>query len=344
MPRGPCDKKPDACCDEPRPGPFGFAYPMDIDLNCPTDFYVYGAGLAFQAKQNGMAFAIRDSDGSGVPIVGGTVLNFTQDNTDWDYNPGIRVGLGFYVHYDAWNIEFEWTWLNITNYKSFTGQNSSIVIPLGLTPNTVSSTWTSCSAVWKAHYNTLDAKLGKPYHVSRYLTLNPHFGVRAAWIDQHYSAHYGGTYGTLVGGGAVHHGENDFWGFGARAGVMSNWSLGKGWNLFGNIAGSLLFGKFEVDQTLVNGTSSTNNGFDMDEDFYQNVPNMEIQLGIAWNKYFSRQKYRVQISAAYEFHEWWDQLNMRKIYGASNTLFQGDSVSHGNLSLNGFSLNLRFDI
>jgi hypothetical protein len=71
---------------------------------------------------------------------------------------------------------------------------------------------------------------------------------------------------------------------------------------------------------------------------------MEIQLGVAWSKYFNRQKFRVKIAAAYEFHEWWDQFNMRKIYGNGTTIIQSDTVSRGNLSLNGFSLNARFDI
>jgi hypothetical protein len=267
--RSPCEKKPDACCDDPRSGPFAFAYPMDVDLNCPRDFYVYCTGLALQAKQDGMAFAIRDSDGLGLPITNGTVLNFTGNNNDWDYNPGLRIGFGFYVHHDAWNIEFDWTWLNITNYKSFNAHNSGILIPLWSPPIAVSSSWTSCSASWNAHYNTLDAKLGKPYHVSRSLVLNPHFGIRAAWIDQNFSAHYGGTFGGLVNGtGAIHQGKNDFWGFGARTGVMSDWNLGKGWNLFGNIAAALLFGKFKVDQSIATGSSATNNGYALEEDFY----------------------------------------------------------------------------
>lgn len=340
MPRGPCDPKPDACCEEARPGPFGFAYPMDVDLNCPRDFYVNVAGLAFQAKQDGMAFAIRNSNGVDLPITNGQVLNFSTDNHDWHYNPGIRVGLGFYVHHDAWNLEFDWTWINITDSKRFNGANSDVLIPLWIPPQALSTTWTTAAGVWNAHYNTLDAKLGKPYHVSRYLILNPHFGLRAGWIDQHFSAHYGGTY-SFPYSGTVHHGDNDFWGFGARAGIKTDWVIGKGWNLFGNIAAALLFGKFEVDQNV---TINDTNGYELTDDFYQNVPNMEIQLGIAWNKYFNKQKYRIQLAAAYEFHEWWNQFNMRRIYGNGTSIVQSDTVSRGDLTLNGFSLNLRFDI
>jgi len=343
MPRGPCDQKPATCCEEPRPGPFAFSYPMDVDLNCPRDFYVYATGLAFQAKQDGMAFAIRNSNGTSLPIMNGEVLNFSTDNNDWHFNPGVRVGLGFYVNHDAWNLEFDWTWVNITDSKRFSGENADVLIPLWISPVAMNSSWTTAGGVWKAHYNTLDGHLGKPYHVSRYLILNPHFGIRAGWIDQHFSAHYGGTFNGQTGG-TVHHGDNDFWGFGARAGVMSDWSIGKGWSLFGNIAAALLFGKFDVNQNVVMGPPNSNTGFELHDEYYQNVPNMEIQIGLAWSKYFDKEKYRVQVAAAYEFHEWWDQLNMRRVYGNGSTIVQSDTVSRGNLTLNGFSLNVRFDI
>jgi len=128
---------------------------------------------------------------------------------------------------------------------------------------------------------------------------------------------------------------------------FSEWIIGKGWNLFGNLAASMLFGKFEVDQSLSMQTTNTL-GFDLKDHFYQNVPNMEIQLGIGWNHYFCQNKYRFSMAAAYEFHEWWNQLNMRKLYGSSagsgGPQIQSDTISRGDLSLNGFSLNLMLDI
>ena len=163
------------------------------------------------------------------------------------------------------------------------------------------------------------------------------YGVRGAWIDQHFSVSYGG-FGD--NNRTIHHGENDFWGVGARCGIDTNWILGKGWKLFGNVASSILFGKFEVDQSL---NIPSNGGFDMRYDYYQNQPNFEITLGIAWGMYFNKQRNYVGLKAAYEFHEWWDQLNMRKFFSGSAG-WANDVVSRGNLTLNGFSLALQFDI
>ena len=134
LPKGPCEKPVDVCCDEPKPGPFAFSYPKDVNLACPADFYVNAAFLIFQAKEDGMDFGVRDSDGTGLPISQGDVLGFSHDNDDWDYNPGVRVGLGFYLHHDAWTIDFDWTWLNITNYQDFGSANAGIILPIWLPP------------------------------------------------------------------------------------------------------------------------------------------------------------------------------------------------------------------
>ncbi len=361
IPRDPCEPPPPpVCCEEPRPGPFAFAYPFDMDLNCPRDFYVHVDGLAMQAKQDGMEFVIQDSStpATSSPITNGKVEGFSGNNRDWDYNPGLRFGFGFYLDHDAWNLDFNWTYLNITNYKHANASTSGgVVLPLwelgmGTPSNQVGA---RSSATWDASYNTFDISLGKPYYVSRYLVFNPHFGARAAWIDQHFSVDYAGaaSLGTAGGTRTIHHGDNDFWGIGARAGVDTDWILGKGWCLFGNIATSMVFGKFKVQQNLTLPGAAAD-GFNIQNDFYQNAPNLEMALGIGWGKYFNKKRNHVGLRAAYEFHEWWDQLYMRKFFSgatgavggvaATTGIYSSDTVSRGNFSLNGFSLKLQFDI
>ncbi len=113
------------------------------------------------------------------------------------------------------------------------------------------------------------------------------------------------------------------------------------------MAGSMLFGKFDIDQHVALGAASANQGYNLDYDFYKNVPNFDIELGIAWNKYFNKNKYRIGIAAAYEFHEWFDQFNMKRIFGSttSTTAYQWQpETSAGNLTLNGFSFKLQLDI
>jgi len=356
IPKGPCDPKPqDLCCEEAKPGPFAFAYPTEMALSCPRDFYFWADGLAFQAKEDGLDFAISDTNGSGSGAISqGEIEGFSNNSSDWDYNPGFRVGAGFIVEHDAWNLDFQWTWLNITDYKHANVTTSGgAMIPLWLTGagTPLHELSLRSSAVWDTSYNTLDINLGKAYHVTRHFTMQPHFGVRAGWIDQHFSVDYNGDIGTSR---VISHNDNDFWGIGTRAGFTSDWILGKGWCLFGNAAFAMLFGKFEIGQSMTYPTDISTDGFDLDHHFYQNVPNFEMALGLGWSRYFDKNKYHIALKAAYEFHEWFDQLQLRKFSSGSTGIVGGaaastgayasDVISRGNLTLNGFSLRLKLDI
>lgn len=345
IPKGPCEPKAmDVCCEEPKPGPFAFSYPMDMGLACPRDFYVHIDGLAFQAKEDGLSFVIQDTNGVTSPVTRGTVNGFSDDHSSWDYNPGARFGLGFFLDHDSWALDFNWTWVNITNYKNANATTAGgIIIPLWIlgSDTPAGQIGTRSSAVWDAQYDVIDVRLAKPYHVSRYFVMKPHFGIRGGWINQHFSVDYGGL---TSANRTIHHGDNDFWGIGARAGLDTDWILGKGWCLFGNFATSLLAGKFEIDQSM---TLPTGNGsYDINFDYYQNTPNFEIVLGIGWGRYFNKGKHHVSLKAAYEFHEWFDQMNMLKVssYTSATGAYGIDTVSRGNLTLNGFSLALQIDI
>lgn len=322
-----------------------------MNLACPRDFYIHVDGLLMQAKEDGLAFAMRDSNAITTAMANGSLIGFSSDNSDYDYNPGMRFGLGFYLNHDAWNLDFNWTWLNITNYKAIRAQSGGALVPLFQTGTSTpaNSFGLTGSAKWTVHYDMLDIRLTKAYHVSRYLIMKPHFGVRAGWIDQHFSVNNSGTLSTT---GAVHHSDNDFWGVGSRIGFDSQWMLGKGFWLSGNFAASMLFGKFDIEQHL---SLLGGDGYDTDSDFYQNCPNMEMILGFGWGHFFSRQKYYVSLEAAYEFHEWWDQLNIRKFQSGLTTTtttsssanvtgaFANDTVARGNFTLNGFSLKVALD-
>lgn len=342
IPKNSCEPKQDVCCDDPKPGPLAFNYPMDLGLSCPQDFYFHIDGLAFQAAQDGMEFAIVDSNtSSSTYLTNGDVLGFDNNHSTWDYNEGFRFGFGFFLNHDAWNLDFNWTWVHITNYKNHHTTSGETLIPLWLlgAGNGALTGVTSASAVWNAKYNVLDARLAKAYHVSRYFVLTPSFGARGGWIDQHYSTHYSGTVAN-IGTATIQHSDNNFWGFGARMGLDTDWRLSKGWCIFSKMSASMLYGKFDIDQNI---SPASGDGFAVDRDMYQNVPNIEMSVGIGWSQLFNQNKYNFGIRAAYEFIEWFDQLNLRK-FSSGTPDYANDVVSRGNLTLNGFSLRLQLDI
>lgn len=356
IPMDPCDcPPPPVCCEQPRPGPFAFAYPYDVNLNCPRDFYFHADLLVMQAKQDGLEWAIKDSNGTGLfnaSITNGKFEGFSSKNDDWGYDLGARVGMGFYMNHDAWNLDFDWTWLNMKEYRNANaGTAGGDLIPLWLLgiSNPREAYGPRSSAKRDGSYNTIDARLGKAYHVSRYLVFNPHFGLRGAWIKQHFSVDYSGIQeeGGATPNRVISHNDNDFWGVGARAGIDTDWFFGKGFSLYGNLATSILFGYFDIEQHLTF-PDDTPPGYDIVSAHYMNVPNLEIALGVSWSDFFDCQRYRFMFKAGYEFHVWWDQLNLRRFWsGASGDgipFFANDVVSRGTLSLNGFVFRAQIDL
>ncbi len=355
IPKGPCDQKlENVCCEDPKPGPFAFSYPKDIGLSCPKDFYFSADYILMQAKQDGMDYAIADSDGGNNsgdfqngPLTGGTLEGLSSNNNDWGWDSGFRINIGFYLNHDAWNLDGQWTWFRFTEDESSTVKGNARLLPFWLVPTAQDSgdgpRARDASARWKMNYNVFDIALGKPYHISRYVVFSPHFGIRAAWIDQNYLARYGGMQADSalvpnVQDGAEMNANNDFWGVGTRAGFLSEWILGSGWSLYGNAAASILFSKFDINQSVAN----NNNSYNIEQKFYTNTPNFEILLGVGYNLLFNKERHRFSVRAAYEFHQWWDINRMRRFFD-NQFAAANDAVSRGDLTLNGVSFKVAFD-
>lgn len=355
IPKGPCEQEP-VCCDEPKPGPFAFNFSKDMALACPSDFYFHADYLAMQPKMDGLEYAVTNTtgttSGAGFPLNGGEVLGFSTDNHSWHWGSGFRVGLGFYLNHDAWTVDLNWMWFKKSQEASSSAMNTETMIPLWIVPgaNSVAPiTNNTASARWHLSMNVFDLSIGKPYHVSRYFIMSPFFGVRAAWFDQHYRARYGGLYGAGGVGqnGAEMDGKNDYWGVGTRAGMNTEWLLGGGWELLANLSFSLLFSKFDVRQEMALGTLS----YDISHDYYQNIPNMEMQLGVGWGTYLNRRQHHLAFQLMYEFEDWFSQNRMRRFFHGDgvDALASGsftsanDTISRGDLTLNGVSFKVLFD-
>lgn len=275
---------------EMHPDPFAFSYPYELDIRCEKRLSIYGSFLAMQAKQDGMEFAIEDLSGNGQipisPITYGKVFGFTSNRSDWDFQPGFRLGATYLSHFDFWKFGLEWTRLNISAYKHANVSNErGVLIPLWIlgsnTPSgamlynqdavcdlyvTPNAFGPRASAVWKAKYDMVDLSMRKEFYISRNLVAKPFFGIRGGSIQQHFSVDYGGGYReadvtpcalceTLLcpemgASRIVHHGDNNFYGVGLRIGVDSSWFLGQNWAFQGAISSSFLAGKMKVSQNM----------------------------------------------------------------------------------------------
>ncbi len=334
---------PDRCMQKDKPN-FAFAYPKDLNLSNPIDLYFYVEGLAFQGMQTGLDFVLVDKNAPGATAINATVGGFGQ-NESWGYNFGSRIGIGAYVPHDAWNIDFDWMWLNVTDSESYEA-GTGATLPTLLADNGSGTSpylsYGSSGATWQCIFNVLDATLGKPYHISRKVIFNPHFGLRFAWIDQEYGVNYGGATIASQATPIKYKAENDFWGVGARVGMNTDWLLGYGFKIFTNLSSSILAGWF--DNTIKYGTAALET-VTLSSKPQVVVPNLELAAGFDWGTTLGNcGGYYLDFRAGYEFQIWWDQWNTRQfVTGVADGNFN-NVPTYGNLSLNGFTFKVQLDM
>jgi len=322
IPTQPCDVQPVVCCEKPAPGPMAFAYPKDVGLSCPSDFYIFGEFLLMQAQEGGLEYAVT-GDGDSLHRVQGHGSN----HHDWNWNPGFRVGIGGYATHDHWNLDARWTYFRVKD----TASSSGTVHPLFLRPTGI--TYDYGSERWKAKFNTLDLRFGKPYYISRNVIWNPYFGFRGAWIDQDIHIWYKNGQAEIEV-----FASNDFWGIGLRTGLESEWIIGAGWKVIGTASASLLFGRFDISQDTSGPLAYP---YNLHHEFYEVVPNFELGLAINWGTHFCSNRYYVNMQVGYEFQYWLAQNRMMKFSTISYDSV--DKTVSDYLSLNGFSFRLAFD-
>lgn len=310
--------------------------------------------LFWKTKIGGTEYAYSDQDPRAtLPIKGRT----KSIEFDWDW--GLRAGLGYNFAYDGWDTHLQYTWWDTSGSDSTrAGLNSSIIPMRGSStivqdPNTnVLEQFLFCASAksqFDFSYQALDLELGRAYYVSSMLSLRPFWGVKSAWMDLEQITRYtgGGEFldpdGVLIfglGRNTVHIKEDsDFWGIGPRTGIDTKWYLGDGFSIFGNVAAALLFGFFEVHHKEKFSLLGTNR-INLNANRHAFSPTVQAQIGLRYDTYFHKDQYHVGIGLGFEGQYWWRQNQMLKIDDAAVLKYERYSED---LAMYGLTLDFRLD-
>lgn len=321
----PCeDRIPDMCPH--------YNHSARIDTRCSWDVFVWGKFLYWQPREEGLDIVSFHADNNG-NTTGLIEMNF-------DYKPGFKVGAGANFDHDEWVGYAEYTWLHLTDSMSATAPDGGHLNAGPLWLNNLTNDGLSVNAKWNLKLDYLDAGLSRPYYLGRRLTIAGFCGARAAWLRQRVS-------GTFVAQLVAPFfpldtdSRSKSWRIGPRAGLMSFWNLGCGFNLTGNIAMNILYTDYKIkyvaDQFL-NGVF-TPNAFDAKIKIKYLRPWAEMGLGINWGTYLNQDRFHLDFSAEYDFHVLW-----------SENVLIGYPIRMGNLPFNptdlyihGLTLTARFD-
>jgi len=307
--------------------------------------------LYWRTKLGGTEYAYTDQDPTAsLPIKGRT------KHMEFDWDCGLRVGLGYNFDYDGWSLSGQYTWFDTSGSDSTRAGLNSSVVPLrgsssiAGTANGIQDFFVFCTSAksqFDMSYQAIDVELGRDYYVSSKLALRPFWGVKTAWIDLEQTTRYTG--GNPTGGNdsilglsrnTVHIRENsDFWGVGPRTGIDTRWYLGEGFSIFGNIAGALLYGYFDVDHKE-RFTASNDFRIRLHADRHAFSPTVQYQMGLRWDSYFHNNKHHFAVGLGFEGQYWWRMNQMLKIDDATTLKYERYSED---LSTYGLTLDMKLE-
>lgn len=317
------------------PGQMTCAYNSSarIDVKGSWDIFAYGSFIWWNPVQEDMELAISDeTDTTNLPIVNGKVINM-----DFKYKPGFKVGLGMNLDQDNWDGVVEYTWLHFTQRQSSGRPAEGILHPTLPHPENLAEA-TNTSGRWRTSLDFVNAELARSYYVGTHLTFRTHFGARLSLIDQRFTARYTSRATEQQ---IRSRNTSNSWGLGPRAGLDSNWLLGLGFRVIGNVSADVLYTRYNITTKEDDATDPTTLAVNVKDTIRYLRPHTEFQMGLGWGTYFDNNSWHIDFAASYDFHVFWNQNMFRKFY--SSTSEGLSSYSYGDLYLHGLTATVRFD-
>jgi hypothetical protein len=359
-PKPECRPTPPPCKPKPKPCAPCVRKPMQpivLTSSRPCSdngFYIFADALYWHGEIGDSDWAfVNNGTVAGVPTGPNEEFNF-------EWNWGFRVGLGLNLDHDQWDTNLYYTW-----FRNHTHSSS-----LALTAPAVGKaiydnfggTFTAGSASGKLHFNVLDWELGRWFYVSNSLSLRPHAGLKGSWntLTTGESLTGGLTAGTAS---YTVSNENKSWGIGPSGGINTNWYFGCGntldrrdgqkdrvrsrphFSIFADFAGALMFSHFhnthsETGKSAAGAVVSGFNPSNLNRNVV--VPVLTSIAGLAFDTCFDCDKMHFGIRLGYEF-QWWFRQSQRIFLENSSTTTPRYIRTTDDLALQGLTIDVRFD-
>lgn len=296
---------------------------------CTSGFAIQAEFIWWRAQIDNLSYAIN----YGVDITSSpSVLTGHLKDPDFEFDPGVRVSVGYDFGRDNWDVFLRWTYQN----TSVTNSTGSMAIPDGIDPVKVNDPLLALirsadtgKAKWQNKLNVLDFEMGYDYFLSRQCSLRPFMGIKAAWIDMHYQLDYNNF--ILNDSNFRISTKSDYWGVGPQVGMEGNLHIGWGFSIYGLTSAALVYGTYDsrFREADTGGDSMTIKH----DNFTRQRAIAQIAIGVEWAWCFSGD-YLLAFNLGWESQYWWNQYEM--IY-ADDTTFRGD------LTYTGLDAGIRFD-
>jgi Legionella pneumophila major outer membrane protein precursor len=307
-----------------------------------VDLFLFGDLLYWNAHENGLPVAVVNH-GSAVNLSKSEVKSI---HSHWDV--GFRVGIGYNLPHDGWDLSLSWLRLRTDGTRSINAHSNDFVWPSRVEPadNFGGVPCAKANSHWRLLLNQLDLDLGREFFVSKYLTLRPHFGLRTDWVHQKWNTSYRNFIGTLPPTKVKVGYEDEWFGMGLEGGLDTQWTLGSGFSLFGNMSGAILYGFHDIefedrDSPAQINTNSKGRYADGDSVYRISHPVLDMMAGVRYDHMFYNDRFHLGLQIGWEHHVYFSQ-NQFPVF--TDDISQGTLVSNqGDLTFQGWTFGARFD-
>ncbi len=256
---------------------------------------------------------------------------------DWKMEPGFKVGLGWLTCIDGWDLSFRYTWLRPNHTKESVKPSDApttdfILSPIANWVVDVNGLTAKITSNWKMNINIFDFELGRNFYISKCLYLRPHFGLKGAWFDQKNDViAFADPEDANITNSSSY--KIDWAAIGIRSGLDTSWNFSKCFSLYGNVAGSILWGTFDSTKKDLLRSPSTVPSYYVENDIKTNKPVFEAALGIRFEDWYCCDNYYLSLELGWEM-QWWRGQNQ---YFAPRT-----ETRLGDLGMQGLTIQARF--
>lgn len=293
-----------------------------------------------------------------------TPVKFKRFNWEWD--PGVRLGLGLVTNHDGWDLYSNWTYFyNSTERSSSVPQlagrdlPTTTVNPAGT--KTLKSPWLwlphhdsfqRIKGKWSLLFNQVDLTMGRHYGISHRLSLHPFAGVRGYWARMTFLVK---AFRPFIPGPSLQNQiqsrveyKQHSWAVGLLGGLNTTWHLTDHWSLFSGVDVALAYGKYDVKKRLDN-LQIRETGrvpfrdvhYTTFDTLYRLQSFLDLSLGLRYETLLY-QTYRLLFDLGWESHF---LLNFSRLFVGT---YPSDSTtdypsSKGNLTLSGVTFRGMFE-
>lgn len=229
----------------------------NCDTNCNNSFWDSLTGrvdfLWWRASEEGIQLGTEeyvDTFTNDTSPLRATVVNRSHvKHPNFKYDPGFRLGLTNACACDCYDIAFNWTHYHTKAKTHGETDTDEGVLFFSDWERLIGPNPQAARARYSLTLDLLDLELGRKFYVSNCFVLRPNIGLRGVRIDQNYRVESESSIAPATtvfeDYSATVKSHSDFLAIGPRVGLDVEVHLGCGLAIFGQAAGSIVFGKFD---------------------------------------------------------------------------------------------------